>query len=171
MRWIWIDRIVEFQSGIRARAVKNVTLSEDHLHDHFPGFPVMPGSLIMEGMAQTGGILLGESSGFSHMVVLAKIPKLIFHSWAVPGDTLTYTANLLDAREGGGIVEATAHVGERLLAEAEIVFAHLDKTEDHIGKENSFGFTMRLLGVFEVGRAGDGGKLESSIPSTFPGGP
>ena len=60
MRWIWIDRFVEFVDGSHAKAIKNVSLSEDHLHDHFPGFPVMPQSLMLEGMAQTGGILLGK---------------------------------------------------------------------------------------------------------------
>ena len=55
MRWIWIDRIVEFQSGSFLKAIKNVSLAEEHLHDHFPGFPVMPASLITEGLAQSGG--------------------------------------------------------------------------------------------------------------------
>ena len=64
MRWYWIDRFIEFESGKRAKAVKNVSLAEEHLHDHFPGFPVMPGSLMIEGMAQTGGILLGEHYRF-----------------------------------------------------------------------------------------------------------
>lgn len=155
MRWIWIDRFIEFQSGSHAKAVKNITLAEDHLHDHFPGFPVMPGSLIMEGMAQTGGLLLGETSQFKHVVILAKIPKLTFHSWASPGDTLVYSAKLLDAREDGGIVECTAHVGERLVADAEIVFAHLQTGAETVDQKN-FVFTMKLLGVFDVGRAGTG---------------
>jgi len=159
MRWIWIDRFVEFHSGSHAKAIKNVTLAEDHLHDHFPGFPVMPGSLIMEGMAQTGGLLLGETSQFKHIVILAKIPKLTFHSWASPGDTLTYSAKLLDANEGGGIVDCQAHVGERLVAETEIVFAHLQQTGSQTIDQKNFVFTMKLLGVFDVGRAGDGSAL------------
>src|SRR6187431_589857 len=101
MRWIWIDRFVEFESGVRATAVKNVSLAEEHLHDHYPGFPEMPGSLMLEGMAQTGGILLGETHGFKHIVILAKVPKVVYHSWAVPGDTLVYTAELLEARPEG----------------------------------------------------------------------
>lgn len=156
MRWIWIDRFIEFQSGSHAKAVKNVTLAEDHLHDHFPGFPVMPGSLMIEGMAQTGGLLLGEASQFKHVVILAKIPKLTFHSWATPGDTLVYSAKLLDAREDGGLVECQAHVGTRLLAEGEIMFANLPQGENEAFDQKNFVFTMRLLGVFDVGRAGDG---------------
>jgi 3-hydroxyacyl-[acyl-carrier-protein] dehydratase len=159
MRWFWIDRFVEFVPGSRAKAVKNVTLAEEHLHDHFPGFPVMPGSLMLEGMAQTGGILLGQTSGFNEIVILAKVPKVTFHSWACPGDTLTYTATLLDARPEGGMVECTAHVGERLVAEAEIVFAHLDRSAGgELGAldQKNFVFSLGLLGILDVGRAGDG---------------
>lgn len=158
MRWFWIDRFVEFERGKRARAVKNVTLAEEHLHDHFPGFAIMPGSLIIEGLAQTGGILLGEANNFDHIVILAKVPKVTFHSWACPGDTLVYEAKLLDSREEGGSVECTAHVGERLVAEAEIVFVHLDQNDPELGAidQKNFVFSMNLLGILDVGRAGTG---------------
>src|SRR5512143_4298190 len=86
MRWIWIDKFVEFESGRRAVAVKNVTLAEEHLHDHFPGFPIMPECLMIEGMAQTGGILVGEAREFREKVVLAKISKAVFFDFVKPGD-------------------------------------------------------------------------------------
>lgn len=157
MRWIWIDRFTEFESGVRAVAVKNVTFAEDHLHDHFPGFPVMPASLMVEGMAQTGGILLGEKNAFRHIVILAKVPRVTFHGWATPGDTLRYTATLLDERNEGGSVRCTAHVAERLIAEAEIVFVHLDQNDPELGAidQKNFVFSMNLLGVLDVGKAGD----------------
>jgi 3-hydroxyacyl-[acyl-carrier-protein] dehydratase len=158
MRWIWIDRFVEFANGSHARAIKNVSLAEEHLHDHFPGFPVMPQSLMLEGMAQTGGILLGKVNDFNRVVILAKVPRMTFHSWAVPGDTLTYSAKLIDARDEGGMVEVQAHVGDRLVAEGEIVFAHVDENaagEAKIDQKN-FVFSMRLLGVMDVGKAGEG---------------
>ena len=158
MRWIWIDRFIEFESGSHARAVKNVTLAEEHLHDHFPGFAVMPGSLILEGLAQTGGILLGESHNFQHIVILGKVPKITFHSWACPGDSLVYTAKLVDVRDEGGTVEVWAHAGERLVAEGEIFFVHLDQSDAQFGAidQKNFVFSMGLLGILDVGRAGDG---------------
>jgi 3-hydroxyacyl-[acyl-carrier-protein] dehydratase len=158
MRWIWIDRFIEFESGVRATAVKNISLAEEHLHDHFPGFPVMPGSLMVEGMAQTGGILLGEKFQFKHVVILAKVPKVTFHSWACPGDTIHYYVTLQAANDEGGQVECVAKVGDRLLAEAEIVFAHLDQKTSPLASvdQHNFVFSMNLLGVLEVGRAGDG---------------
>ena len=152
MRWIWIDRFLELKSGELARAVKNVTLAEDHLHDHFPGFPVMPASLMLEGMAQTGGILLGETFQFQKVVILAKVPKLEFHSWVVPGDTLIYTARLMERSEEGGMTECTAHVGDRLVAECQIMFANLPQQAAGGMDQKSFVFSMRLLGVMDVGR-------------------
>lgn len=158
MRWYWIDRFLEFESGSYAKSIKNVTLAEEHLHDHFPGFPVMPGSLMVEGMAQTGGILLGEKYNFDHIVVLAKVPKVSFHSWACPGDSIVYTAKLIDARPEGGSVECTAYVGERLVAEAEIMFAHLSQDDPEFGQidQKNFVFSSNLMDIFEAGRAGDG---------------
>jgi 3-hydroxyacyl-[acyl-carrier-protein] dehydratase len=161
MRWFWIDRFIEFERGSHAKAVKNVTLAEEYLHDHVPGFPIMPGSLMLEGMAQTGGILLGETSNFEEIVILAKVPKLTFHSWACPGDTLTYTAKLVGVRPDGGVVECTAHVGERLVANAEIVFVHLDRSSSpDLGSidQKNFVFSMNMLGILDVGRAGDGSQ-------------
>jgi 3-hydroxyacyl-[acyl-carrier-protein] dehydratase len=139
--------------------VKNITLAEDHLHDHYPGFPVMPGSLMLEGMAQTGGILLGEKNQFKHIVILAKVPQITFHTWACPGETLIYTAKLVDARDEGGTVECQAHVGDRLVAEAEIMFAHLNQSDPQYATfdQKNFVFSMNLLSVLDVGKAGTGG--------------
>lgn len=158
MRWFWIDRFVEFESGQHATAIKNVSLAEEHLHDHFPGFPVMPASLMIEGMAQTGGILLGEKNNFKHIVILAKVPKVTFHSWACPGDSLRYECKLIDAREEGGSVTCTAKVGDRLVADAEIVFVHLEQGADEMSQidQKNFVFSSGLAGILDVGKAGDG---------------
>src|SRR6185295_8931039 len=100
----WIDRFREFDSGRQAVAVKNVSLAEEHLHDHFPGAPVMPNSLIIEGLAQTGGLLVAEHGGFGERVVLAKVAKARFHAAAVPGDTLEYRVTIDDIHKDGAIV-------------------------------------------------------------------
>ncbi|HEX4132847.1 MAG TPA: 3-hydroxyacyl-ACP dehydratase FabZ family protein [Pirellulales bacterium] len=162
MRWIWIDKFIEFDSGRRARAIKNISLAEEHLHDHFPGYPVMPNSLIAEGLAQTGGLLVGEVNQFQEKVILAKIPKAVFHFPALPGDQLIYTATIEQLDAAGGRVAATSHVGERLQAEMEIVFAHLrdaDRTK-RLFEPKNFVFTMKLLGVFDVGRSRDGTRIQ-----------
>ncbi len=163
MRWFWIDRFVEFQSGSHAKAIKNVTLAEEHLHDHFPGFPVMPGSLIIEGMAQTGGILLGEVSRFENLIVLAKINKVLFHGCACPGDTLAYDVRLLDAREDGGIVDCRATVGDRLVAEAEIVFARVPRGGSQTLSQENLMATMQLLNVWDTHSSANGVKASDTI--------
>ena len=105
MRWIWIDRFLEFESGKSARAVKNLSLAEDHFADHFPGYPVMPGALILEGLAQTGGILVGEANDFKEKVVLAKIPAAVFHREVLAGEQLIYDVEILHLRPEGASVQ------------------------------------------------------------------
>jgi len=162
MRWFWIDRFVEFESGRRAVALKNVALAEEHLLDHFPGYPVMPHSLCVEGMAQTGGLLVGQSSDFQARVVLAKLGKVTFHGHATPGDTLKYTAVVEDIREDGALVSTTSHRNGELHAEASIVFAHLDDddTTRQLFLPHEFFGTLRALGVFDIGVNPDGTPIK-----------
>src|SRR5215813_2415442 len=117
MRWTWIDRFVSFESGKVATAVKNLSLAEDHFADHFPGFPVMPAPLILEGLAQTGGILVGEANKFEKNVVLAKMSAK-FHREAFAGEHLTYSVAILDINDTGARVNGTAHSSGSLVAEA-----------------------------------------------------
>jgi 3-hydroxyacyl-[acyl-carrier-protein] dehydratase len=161
MRWYWIDRFVEFESGRHATAIKNISLAEEHLHDHFPGYPVMPKSLIVEGMAQTGGLLVCEHSRFRFKVVLAKITRATFFCEALAGDTLTYRTKVESIREDGAMITATSHKGETLQAEAEIFFAHLngEHGDKILIEPRDFLRMMRLLKVYEVGRAADGSRL------------
>lgn len=171
MRWFWVDRFLEFESGSHARAVKNVSLAEEHLHDHFPGFAVMPGSLIIEGLAQTGGLLLSEATGFQHTVVLAKVGKMVFHSWACPGDTLIYSVTLIDARDEGGSVEAKAHIGNRLVAEGEIMFAHADQMAADLpsgSEQRNYIVEAGLLDILNIGRVGTG-EGAAPQPRSTPG--
>lgn len=161
MRWYWIDRFTEFESGRLARAVKNISLSEDHLHDHLPGYPVMPNALILEGFAQCGGILVGEHLKYQGNMILAKIPKALFHFPAVPGDTLTYTTLLEYINDDGAMVSATSHLGDRLQAEAEVVFANVagGPKARRLFQPEDLVSMMQLLGAFDVGRSKDGGPL------------
>src|SRR6478672_12425648 len=104
MRWIWIDKFVEFTPRTSATAVKNVTLAEEHLHDLYPAFPIVPHSLIVEGMAQTAGILVGEARNFAEKVILAKIGKATFHRLVRPGETIQYAAKIEQLNEIGASI-------------------------------------------------------------------
>jgi len=146
VRWMWIDRIVELVPRERLVAVKNVSLAEDHLHDHFPetllpdgtrrpAMPVMPGSLVIEGMAQTAGILVGHAEGFREKVILAKVTRARLDRDATPGTTLRYTATLVQQSPLGaatqGVVELFDHgrpgAGYAEIGRIDLVFSHLDR--------------------------------------------
>lgn len=127
MRWIWIDKFVEFDSGKRAVALKNVTLAEEHLHDHFPGFPLMPESLCIEAMAQTAGILVGEVKKFQEKVILAKIKKAVFFDYIKPGDTIKLEATIESfAAEAAG-TSGRVTCSDKLVAEIDLMFSHIDR--------------------------------------------
>lgn len=159
MRWIWIDTFVDFVSGRRASAIKNVTLAEEHLHDHFPGYPVMPPSLMIEGMAQTAGILVGEARGLSENVILAKIRIAEFDDYAVPGDQLRYDAVLESIDERGGVTSGTVLKNGNRIGRIDLIFSHVSGAEASIDMpDHSFVFTeqfMSLLTSF-TGRNKDG---------------
>ena len=151
MRWMWVDRFLEFRSGEFARAIKNLSMAEEQFRDHFPGYPLMPGSLIIEGMAQTGGILVAEAKEFKEMVVLAKLSRVELCDSASPGDQIAYEARLTELRAEGAAVEAKAFVNGRPLASAEIVFGHVSRplgSEATAARYHSFRQEwMEILGV------------------------
>lgn len=164
MRWFWIDRFIEFESGKQAKAVKCISLAEDHLHDHFPYHPVIPHSLVIEGMAQTGGLLVGETSNFERKVVLAKLSKSTFYFPAIAGDVLTYTTTIQYVKNEGARVSATSHRGDQLHAEAEILFAHLnDNHVDALFDPGVYHQMMRLLGAYDIGIKADGSPLQPPV--------
>ena len=127
MRWIWIDKFVEFQSGKSAVAVKNVTLAEEHMHDHFPGFAVMPESLMIEAMAQTSGMLVGEAKNFKEKVILAKVKKAVFFDYVKPGDTLKLAAKIESIAPEAASTSGKITCGDKLVAEIDLMFSHIDK--------------------------------------------
>ncbi len=127
MRWIWIDKFVEFHSGQSAVALKNVTLAEEHLSDHFPGFPVMPESLMIEAMAQTAGILVGEAKKFQEKVILAKIKKAVFFDYVKPGDTIKLAAKIESIAPEAASTSGSITCEDKLIAEIDLMFSHIDR--------------------------------------------
>ncbi len=158
MRWIWIDRILELDKGRRCVAVKNVSLAEDVLHDHFPATdrypatPVMPNSLIIEGMAQTAGILVGHANDFQEKVILAKIGKAQFTAAAYPGSVLRFEADLDRIDASGAATRGRVLVTEpgqheaRGLAQIDLMFSHIDQNRGGLEfPEHNFVFTSQFM--------------------------
>ncbi|MCA9255410.1 MAG: beta-hydroxyacyl-ACP dehydratase [Phycisphaerales bacterium] len=154
MRWVWIDKFTDFQSGVRATAIKNVSLAEEHLHDHFPGWPVMPASLIVEGMAQTAGILVGEARKFEEKVILAKVKRASFLKEVRPGDQLRYDAEIEHITEEAAATIGRVTLDGEPLAEIDIVFSHIDNNMSGLTfPEENFVFTdefKSLLSSYNV---------------------
>ena len=156
MRWIWIDKFTEFTSRTSATAIKNVSLAEEHLHDLYPAFPVVPHSLIVEGMAQTAGILVGEARNFAEKVILAKITRATFHRIIRPGDTLTYAARILQLNEQGASIEGKVTVNDgEPAADIELMFSHIDQNMSGMEfPEHNFVFTEQFTELLKNYRTG-----------------
>src|ERR671933_844844 len=120
-----VDRIIEYVPGKRAVGIKNVTFNEPHFQGHFPGRPLMPGVLIVEAMAQVGGVVLTQLPDMEGgLFVFAGIDKVRFRRQVVPGDQLVMTVELLWIKQRRfGKMQARAEVDGKLAAVGELTFS------------------------------------------------
>lgn len=163
---MWIDRIIELEKGQRCVTVKNVSLAEEHLHDHFDreatengrALPIMPAPLMIEGMAQTAGILVGHAKDFSEKVILAKIGKAKFECDVFPGQTIFYEATL-DRIDGAG-ASTTGRMSvvdylsgsprRREMGEIQLMFSHVDQNMSGLDfPERNFVFTEQFMDLLK----------------------
>ena len=169
MRWIWIDRFVEFCPGVSAKAVKNVSLAEEHLHDHWEHFPVMPVCLMIEGMAQTAGILVGQARDFQEKVILAKISRAEIAEYVLPGDQISYHAELETITDQAASTRGTVLRNGREIGTINLMFSHIDQNlaGAKFPKDN-FVFTgqfLRLLaGFVDIPSSGESPTGSSEAP-------
>ncbi|MGZ9586292.1 3-hydroxyacyl-ACP dehydratase FabZ [Paenibacillus marinisediminis] len=127
--FLLVDRITEVEEGKRAVGIKNVTINEPFFQGHFPQYPVMPGVLIIEALAQVGAAaILMKEENKGRIGFLAGIDGARFRGQVFPGDTLTLEVEITRLKGVIGKGQAVAMVGDRVVAEAEIMFA-LSKPE------------------------------------------
>ena len=119
--FLLVDRILELEPDRRVVGLKNVTANEPFFAGHFPGRPVMPGVLIVEALAQTAGVLMGDESGLIPMFM--GIDKARFRRPVTPGDQLRLEVEVLRRRRNVARVSGRAFVGDNLVAEAEMMAA------------------------------------------------
>jgi 3-hydroxyacyl-[acyl-carrier-protein] dehydratase len=164
MRWFWIDRFLKFDSKKSARTVKNLSHAEDFFADHFPGYPIMPAALMLEGLAQTGGVLVGEANDFKEKVVLAKIQSARFTREVLAGEQVIYDVDIQYLRPEGASIKGRVYAGfppadgtpgepQELVGEAEIFFAHLDQARSaQVFGEHNFVFGKEVKNYFGLAK-------------------
>jgi len=132
MRFVLIDRILELTPGHSLVAVKNLTLAEEYLADHFPGFPVMPGVLMLEALTQAGAWLIRETEDFAHSVIVLKSAKTIkYGSFVEPGRQLQIRVQILE----NGPAE-TSFKGEGVIDDQVMVRGRFTLTRYNLREKN-----------------------------------
>lgn len=122
--FLLVDRIIDFVPNKSATGIKNVTFNEPFFQGHFPERPIMPGVLIVEAMAQVGGIVLRHLPGMENQLSLfAGIDKVRFRRPVVPGDRLTITTELIVSRKRFGKMHGRAEVDGQLACEGDLMFS------------------------------------------------
>jgi 3-hydroxyacyl-[acyl-carrier-protein] dehydratase len=121
--FLLVDRILELEPGVRAIGIKNVTANEEFFQGHFPQRMIMPGVLLIEVMAQVGGVMIQTLPEHRQkLALLGTVDNAKFRRPVTPGDTIAVEATLIRARGNNGRVNCVARVGENVVAEAEIMF-------------------------------------------------
>ena len=154
MRYVLLDRITELVPPDRATAVKCVSLSDDVFADHFPGLPIFPGALVLEALAELGGVLLEATMrerGRSDLyAILSIVERMKLRRMVRPGDRIDLEARGLAAQEDGGRVRVLAHIEKQLVTETEITFSLVPITNPAVVAQRK-----QLLDVWLHGGFGD----------------
>lgn len=162
MRWFWIDRFIEFVRETRARTIKNITFGEEPLDNYLQSCPHYPHSLMIEGMAQTGGLLVSEPEGFTRKTVLAKVSKATFNRVIVPGDCIELEAVVQAKHATGAVIDGKITCDGQTVAQMELWFAFLDESfgADALFPPEDLMRTLRILRLFDVAVDSHGNRIE-----------
>ncbi len=130
MKFILIDRVVSFEAGSTLTAVKNVSLAEEYLADHFPIFPVLPGVLLLEGLVESASWLVRQTQDFANsMVLLAQARNVKYRSFAAPGMQIQYTVTAKGIEENVSSFKGVGICGDEPIVEAKFTLRHFNLAE------------------------------------------
>jgi len=132
MRFILIDKVVSLESGKVIKAVKNVSLAEEYLADHFPTFPVLPGVLLLEGLIESASWLVRESENFAHsMILLEEARNVKYKSFVAPGSRIEYTVEAKAIEENISSFTGFGESGGERIVEARFGLRHFNLAEEN----------------------------------------
>ncbi len=130
MRFILIDKVISLEKGSQITAVKNVSLAEEYLADHFPTFPVLPGVLLLQGLIESASWLVRHSEDFSHsMLLLEQARNVKYKSFLAPGGQIQYVVNAKTIEENVSSFTGTGILNETPIVEARIGLRHFNLSD------------------------------------------
>jgi 3-hydroxyacyl-[acyl-carrier-protein] dehydratase len=165
--FLLIDRIVEFERAKRLVAIKNVTINEPFFQGHFPGYPIMPGVLVIEAMAQAGGIVMMSELPDRHqkLVVFTGIERAKFRRPVTPGDQLRIEIEVLSFRTRAGRIEGKAFVDGKLACEATLTCQVVPRRRERDQQSREQGNKEPGIGKENGGSADSGDKGTAALES------
>ena len=143
MRCLLIDKIISYEKGKRITGIKNVTMSENFLQDHFPGFPVMPGMLQLEAVLQLASWLMFVTTDFARKLSLVSIKAIKFKEFIVPGDQMRLELDIASCDDVQVVCNAKISVGDKLktdIRQIKLAYVHVEDIEDPLKAKAHFDF-------------------------------
>ena len=132
MRFILIDKIISLDSGKEIRAVKNVSLAEEYLADHFPTFPVLPGVLLLEGMIESASWLVREAENFAHSMILLKEARNVkYKSFLAPAAQVEYAVEVRTIEDAVSSFTGFGISGGTRIVEARFGLRHFNLADEN----------------------------------------
>ena len=134
MQFVLVDRILELNPGRRIVAIKNLTLGEEYLQDHFPGFPVLPGVLMLETMVQAGAWLIRVTEDYRHSIIALKSVKALrYGNFVSPGEQLVLQVDVKSQKDGETTLQGKGTVGPTSVVSGRIVLEGYNLADQDLG--------------------------------------